>query len=88
MTDAFSDKADFSKIDGTLKLKIQNVIHQAFVEVNEEGTEAAAATAVIMGIKMAMPVMPVIFRADRPFMFFIQEETSNTILFMGRLQKP
>jgi serpin B len=88
MTDAFSDKANFSKIDGTLKLKIQNVIHQAFVEVNEEGTEAAAATAVIMGIKMAMPVMPVIFRADRPFMFFIQEETSNTILFMGRLQKP
>jgi len=88
MTDAFSDKADFSKIDGTLKLKIQNVIHQAFVEVNEEGTEAAAATAVIMRIKMAMPVMPVIFRADRPFMFFIQEETSNTILFMGRLQKP
>ena len=88
MTDAFSDKANFSKIDGTLKLKIQNVIHQAFVEVNEEGTEAAAATAVIVGIKMAMPVMPVIFRADRPFMFFIQEETSNTILFMGRLQKP
>ncbi|WP_448521866.1 serpin family protein [Pseudothermotoga sp.] len=88
MIDPFTDRADFSKIDGTRKLKIQNVIHQAFVEVNEEGTEAAAATAVIMGIKMAMPVMPVIFRADRPFMFFIQEETSNTILFMGRLQKP
>ncbi len=88
MIDPFTDRADFSKIDGTRKLKIQNVIHQAFVEVNEEGTEAAAATAVTMGIKMAMPVMPVIFRADRPFMFFIQEETSNTILFMGRLQKP
>ncbi|WP_448536567.1 serpin family protein, partial [Pseudothermotoga sp.] len=88
MVDAFTDRADFSKIDGTHMLKIQNVIHQAFVEVNEEGTEAAAATAVIVGIKMAMPIMPVIFRADRPFMFFIQEEISNTILFMGRLQKP
>lgn len=88
MTDAFTDRADFSKIDGTRMLKIQAVIHQAFVEVNEEGTEAAAATAVIIGIKMSKPITQAIFRADRPFMFFIQEEASNTILFMGRLQKP
>lgn len=87
MIDAFTDAADFSKIDGTHMLKIQDVIHQAFVEVNEEGTEAAAATAVIIGIKMA-PSFPVVFKADRPFLFFIRDKGSGTILFMGRLQKP
>lgn len=87
MVDAFTNAADFSGIDGTKMLKIQNVIHQAFVEVNEEGTEAAAATAVIIGIKMA-PTIPVIFKADRPFLFFIYEKSNGVILFMGRLQKP
>lgn len=87
MVDAFTNAADFSRMDGTKMLKIQNVIHQAFVEVNEEGTEAAAATAVIIGIKMA-PKIPVVFRVDRPFLFFIYEKTNGVILFMGRLQKP
>ncbi len=87
MVDAFTNAADFSKMDGTKILKIQNVIHQAFVEVNEEGTEAAAATGVIIGIKMG-PNMPVVFRADKPFLFFIYEKNNGVILFMGRLQKP
>ncbi|MEN3008576.1 serpin family protein [Pseudothermotoga sp.] len=87
MVDAFTDSADFSKIDGTKMLKIQNVIHQAFVEVNEEGTEAAAATAVIIGIKMG-PKIPIIFKVDRPFLFFIHEKSNNVILFMGRVMKP
>lgn len=87
MVDAFTNAADFSRMDGTKMLKIQNVIHQAFVEVNEEGTEAAAATAVIIGIKMG-PNIPVIFRADRPFLFFIYEKSNGVILFMGQLQKP
>lgn len=87
MVDAFTDSADFSKMDGTKMLKIQNVIHQAFVEVNEEGTEAAAATAVIIGIKMG-PKIPIIFKVDRPFLFFIYEKSNNVILFMGRVMKP
>lgn len=88
MVDAFTDAADFSKMDGTHMLKIQNVIHQAFVEVNEEGTEAAAATAVIVGIKAAPQPKIVTFRVDRPFIFFIHDDKTNVILFMGRLQRP
>jgi len=85
---AFSDDADLSGMDGTQMLKIAQVIHQAFVEVNEEGTEAAAATAVIVVFKSAMPAMPTIFRADHPFMFIIQERETGNILFMGRVVDP
>ncbi|MEJ5229931.1 MAG: serpin family protein [Pseudothermotoga sp.] len=87
MVDAFTDAADLSKMDGTRLLKIKDVIHQSFVEVNEQGTEAAAATAVIIGIKMA-PTMPVVFKADRPFIFFIYDNLHDLILFMGRLSNP
>jgi serpin B len=68
---------------------IAEVIHQAFVEVDEKGTEAAAATAVEMEIT-AMPTEPVIpvFRADRPFIFLIQEKETGSILFMGRVVNP
>jgi len=82
--------ADFSGMDGTRDLYIGEVIHQAFVEVNEEGTEAAAATAVIMewgsagGEKPAIPV----FRADHPFIFIIQQKETGNILFMGRVSNP
>ncbi len=81
--------ADFSGMDGTKDLYIGEVIHQAFVEVNEEGTEAAAATAVVVkvvGIQKA-PEIPV-FRADHPFIFLIQENTTGNILFMGRVVNP
>ncbi len=83
MKDAFSDKADFSGMNGRRDLYISNVIHQAFVEVNEEGTEAAAATAVVM--MKAIASKPVIFRADHPFMFLIRDNQSGSILFLGRV---
>lgn len=89
MVDAFSmGKADFSGMDGNPGwLYIGAVIHKAFVDVNEEGTEAAAATAVVMRVK-SMPKPPPTFRADHPFVFLIQENQTGSILFMGRLNDP
>lgn len=82
---AFSNEADFTGI-GPEKLKIAEVIHKALVECDEEGTEAAAATAVtMMKCAAAMnPKTPKIFRADRPFMFFIRNKNTGEILFQGR----
>jgi len=85
---AFTSAADFSGMDGSRDLFITDVIHQAFVEVNEEGTEAAAATAVIMGKGVAMVDDVPVFRADHPFIFFIQERETGNILFMGRVSDP
>lgn len=88
MPTAFTGAADLSGMDGTRDLLITNVIHQAFVDVNEEGTEAAAATAVIVG-RASAPVDPVpVFRADHPFLFFIQDDETGLILFMGRVELP
>ena len=87
MPRAFTDKADFSGMDGTKSLYIQQVVHQGFVEVNEEGTEAAAATGVAMGLK-SMPEQAPQFRANRPFIFLIQENATGKIIFMGRMEKP
>jgi serpin B len=89
MPTAFGD-ADFSGMDGTRYLYIQEIIHQAYVEVNEEGTEAAAATAVVVWGKGAAPAeVPVpVFRADHPFIFLIQDNTSGNILFIGRVENP
>jgi len=87
MTDAFSSKADFSGMDGQKDLFISAVIHKAFVDVNEEGTEAAAATAVVIE-RMAMPAPPVKFRADHPFVFLIRDTQSGCILFVGRVANP
>ncbi|MCK4550640.1 MAG: serpin family protein, partial [Candidatus Aenigmarchaeota archaeon] len=84
---AFSNDADFSGMDGTKNLFIAAVIHQAFVEVNEEGTEAAAATAVVVNLKSALPQVPV-FYADHPFVFLIQERKTGNILFLGRVSDP
>ncbi len=80
-------EADFSGMDGTRNLFIGHVIHQAFVEVNEEGTEAAAATSVGMELT-AVPQANTLFRADHPFIFLIQERGSGNILFMGRMADP
>ncbi len=88
MPRAFTSAADFSGMDGSRDLFITDVIHQAFVEVNEEGTEAAAATAVIMGKGVAMVDDVPVFRADHPFIFFIQERETGNILFMGRVSDP
>lgn len=83
------NRADFSGMTSKEGLMISKVIHQAFVDVNEEGTEAAAATAVTMMPMSAMiPQPPVVFKADHPFLFVIRENKSNTILFMGKLVNP
>jgi len=84
--DAFTAKADFSGMDGTRELYISYVLHKSFLEVNEEGSEAAASSAVIMA-KKGRPRVPE-FRADRPFMFVIRDNITGSILFMGRLMDP
>jgi serpin B len=87
MPDAFiPEKADFSGINGKRNLWISDVFHKAWIEVNEEGTEAAAATAV--GISAAIHFEPPIFRADHPFIFIIKDNRTGSILFMGRLMNP
>ncbi|MFC1730894.1 serpin family protein [candidate division KSB1 bacterium] len=80
------EKADFSGMTLAEKLFISNVIHQAYVKVDEKGTEAAAATAVMMEATSAMPSN--IFRADHPFIFIIQQKETGNILFMGRVVDP
>jgi serpin B len=83
-------KADFSGMNGGKEpLWIGAVIHKAFVDVNEEGTEAAAATAVVMVGAAAMePQKPVVFTADHPFIFLIRDTSTGAILFMGRVTNP
>lgn len=89
MPDAFSEmRADFSGMTGSPNLYISAVIHKARIEVNEEGSEAAAATAVIMIPKSMEVDMKETFRADRPFIFMIVHKTTGSILFMGRMSDP
>lgn len=80
-------EADFSGIDGTMDLFIHLVVHKAFVEVNEEGTEAAAATGVVVGVT-SVPPPATVFRADHPFIFLILERETGDILFLGRVSNP
>jgi serpin B len=81
--------ADFSGITGTRELAISAVVHKAFVEVEEKGTEAAAATGVVVSARAAVVAQqPVIFRADHPFFFLIRDTDTGTILFVGRLVRP
>ncbi|VVB61663.1 Serpin (serine protease inhibitor) [uncultured archaeon] len=91
MPTAFTGDADFSGMNGFGQLCISSVLHKAFIEVNEKGTEAAAATAVIM-VTSAYPgqnVTPrIVFNADHPFIFLIQHKTTDTILFMGEVTDP
>ena len=84
MTDAFGT-ADFSGINGGHDLSLSFVVHQAFVDVNEEGTEAAAATAVGANFTPSPP--PPTFRADHPFLFLILDKRSDSILFVGRVSE-
>ncbi len=86
MPTAFSGNADLSGIDGKRDLFISGVIHKAFVQVDEEGTEAAAATGVMMRA-LAMRQHPR-FIADHPFLFAIRDVKTGTILFMGRVLRP
>lgn len=83
---AFSNAANLSRMSRSNDLKIDEVFHKAFVEVSEEGTEAAAATAVVIVLKSI--TMPVEFFANRPFIFIIRENKDGNILFMGRVTNP
>jgi len=86
--DAFSREADFSGMTGERDLYISAVIHKAYVDVNEEGTEATAATAVAMKMTAIGPSQTLIFRADHPFVFLIRDNQTGSILFMGRVANP
>jgi serpin B len=84
---AFTPQADFSGINGVGNLNISKVIHKTFVDVNEEGTEAAAVTAVEIEFT-SMPADPPVFHVDRPFVFAIRETTTGAILFIGLVKNP
>jgi len=87
MPTAFTEAADFSGMAGTRDLCISEVLHKAFVSVDEAGTEAAAATAVIVG-ETAMPEQPVEVTVDRPFIFLIRDIETAAVLFVGRVLNP
>ena len=88
MSDAFDPQlADFSGMDGTKDLYIFDAFHKAFVLVDEKGTEAAAATAVVIGIESAPPP-PIVVAVDRPFIFLIRDIATSTTLFVGRVMDP
>jgi serpin B len=80
---SFSDQARFPEL-AEESLKIDQIIHQTFVDVNEERTEAGASTVIGMGATSQPPV----FRADHPFVYFILENGTDVILFMGRYAGP
>lgn len=95
MREAFDrSRADFSGINGHVPpsqdaLFIAHVLHQAFVDVNETGTEAAAATAVGMAPRLARSPRPIaVFRADHPFLFALRDRSTDMILFLGRVADP
>jgi serpin B len=88
--DAFTYDADFSGITGSPDLFIKHVLHKAFVSVNEEGTEAAAATGVVMNFKAAPGAgsQQIVFDCDHPFLYLIQHQETGTILFAGTMDDP
>lgn len=91
MPTAFSNRADFSQMTGTTNnLAISDVFHKAFIQVDEEGTEAAAATAVVVVLTStnAPEPKPIQFTVNRPFLFYIIDDETQSILFMGRIMKP
>ena len=84
---ALSDQADFSGISDAARLCISSVLHKSFVEVNEEGTEAAAVTSVGISLASIAPSYKILY-INKPFVFAIKENTTNSILFIGLVQKP
>ena len=79
--------ADLSGMDGTRKLVVSSVVHKAYIDVNEEGTEAAAATGIVVAITSVQPD-PKTFKADHPFLFFIRDKVTGSILFSGSITEP
>jgi len=89
MPKPFSDQADFSGMDGQRDLYISAVVHKAYVDLDEEGTEAAAATgSAVNSLSMAPIRQQPVFRADHPFIFLIRDTQSGAILFLGRVTDP
>lgn len=87
MVDTFNDRAaDFSGMTGRRDLVVSTVVHKCFVEVTEEGTEAAAATGV--GVALTSAPFHESFRCDHPFLFLIKHIKTNSILFCGRVSSP
>lgn len=86
MPQPFTDDANFTGMSTLNNLKISDVFHKAFIDVNEQGTEASAATAVVVATKSVQRVQS--FIANRPFLFLIKEKSTETILFMGRIADP
>lgn len=87
MAVAFTESADFSNISEEYDLLINEVTHQAFIETNEEGTEAAAATVVEVGLT-SVGEQPLVLKLDHPFIYLIRETSTNSILFMGIVADP
>ncbi len=90
LVSVFNSSADFSGITGKKEIHISNVLHKAVIEVNESGTEASAATAVITSrsVGVGKESKPIVFKADHPFIFLIREKSTGIILFIGNLVKP
>jgi serpin B len=89
MQEAFNpDSADFSGMDGKRDLYLTDILHKAFVAVDEAGTEAAAATVVIVAATSIQPTPPMEFTVDRPFFFLLRDNPTGTILFVGKVMNP
>jgi serpin B len=90
MRQIFTDEADFSGIDGMKDLFLSKALHESFFHVNEDGVEAAAATAAALNLTSIGPSEkpPLVFNANRPFLFFLVDEISGTLLFMGKFSDP
>jgi len=91
MADIFTPEADFSGITEVKPASLSDVIHKAFIEVDEKKTEAAAASAVIVTVEVSLEKQipePLVMRIDHPFIFLIRDNRTNTILFLGRIMKP
>lgn len=84
----FKETADLSGITGKKNLKVDEIIHQSFIQVDEEGTEAAGATAIIVRVTSVTGRKIPVFRADHPFLFLIQHKKTGTIIFLGKVSKP
>lgn len=88
MQTAFTEHADFSGISGSEALLIQDIFHKGYADIDENGTEAAAATGVVTGVTSVPEAPTISFKADRPFLLFILDKKTNTIVFAGRVLDP